>query len=69
MASPPLAVLVGVVETDALFWTLLNSTPNISCTVLIPIHGGRLLGWLGFNLARRLRIYEVSNRNRSGKTS
>lgn len=68
MASTPLAVLVGVVETDALFWTLLNSTPKISCTIFIPIHGGRSLGWLGLNLAR-LFIDEVSNHNRSGKIS
>lgn len=69
MPLTPLAVLVGVVETDALFWTLLNSNPNISCTIFIPTHGGRLLGWLGFNLARRLRIDKVSNHNRSGKIS
>lgn len=68
MASTPLAVLVGVVETDALFWTLLNSTPNISSSIFIPIHGGWLLGWLGLNLAR-LFIDEVSNHNQSGKIS
>lgn len=67
MASTPLAVLIDVVETDALFWTLLNSTPNITCTILIPIRGGRLLGWLGLNLARRFRIDEVSNHNQSGR--